>query len=70
MCSQYRISCSFLLRHLQRSMTPDTPSSSGSDTSKPNQRSGDEKLVVTVRIRPLKPDELARVLHAVDNKVK
>lgn len=51
-------------------MTPDTPSSSGSDTSKANQRPGDEKLVVTVRIRPLKPEESVRVLHAVDNKVK
>lgn len=50
-------------------MTPDTPSSSGSDTSKANQRPGDEKLVVTVRIRPMKPEESVRVLHSVDKKV-
>lgn len=51
-------------------MTPETPSSSGSDTSKTNQRSGEEKLIVTVRIRPVRPDESVRVLHAVDKKVK
>lgn len=51
-------------------MTPETPSSSGSDTSKATQKSGEEKLVVTVRIRPLRADETHKVLHAVDKKVK
>lgn len=50
-------------------MTPETPSSSGSDTSKATQRSADEKLVVTVRIRPLRPDESIRILHTIDKKV-
>lgn len=51
-------------------MTPETPSSSGSDNSKATQRSGEEKLVVTVRIRPVRPDESVRILHAEDKKVK
>nr|XP_023029277.1 kinesin-like protein KIF19 [Leptinotarsa decemlineata] len=49
-------------------MTPGTPSSSGSDTSKPPLRGAEERLMVAVRIRPLKPDESTRVLHAVNKK--
>ncbi|KAJ8979399.1 hypothetical protein NQ317_015828 [Molorchus minor] len=49
-------------------MTPETPSSSGSDTSRPPIRNAEERLMVAVRIRPLKADEATRSLHAVDKK--
>lgn len=49
-------------------MTPETPSSSGSDTTRP-AISAEERLMVAVRIRPLRQDESARVLHALDKKV-
>ncbi|CAH0563687.1 unnamed protein product [Brassicogethes aeneus] len=49
-------------------MTPETPSSSGSDSSRPPVRTAEEKLMVAVRIRPLKPDESQRVLYAVNKK--
>lgn len=52
-------------------MTPETtPSSSGSDSSRPSLKSADERLMVAVRIRPLKPDESQRVLYAVNKKVR
>lgn len=52
-------------------MTPETtPSSSGSDTSKRPLKSSEERLMVAVRIRPLKSDEPHRALYAVDKKVK
>lgn len=51
-------------------MTPETtPSSSGSDSSRPSLKSADERLMVAVRIRPLKADEPQRVLYAVNKKV-
>lgn len=50
-------------------MTPETPSSSGSDTSRPPM-SSEERLMVAVRIRPLRQDESARVLFALDKKVR
>ncbi|KAJ8929813.1 hypothetical protein NQ314_017410 [Rhamnusium bicolor] len=49
-------------------MTPETPSSSGSDTSRPPIRTAEERLMVAVRIRPLRPDESTRVLYAADKK--
>ncbi|KAF7278653.1 hypothetical protein GWI33_008103 [Rhynchophorus ferrugineus] len=49
-------------------MTPETPSSSGSDTSKPPLKTGEERLMVAVRIRPLKSDEHHRALYAADRK--
>ncbi|KAJ8923180.1 hypothetical protein NQ315_001734, partial [Exocentrus adspersus] len=49
-------------------MTPETPSSSGSDIAKPPLQSGEERLMVAVRIRPLRQDESARVLFALDKK--
>lgn len=47
-----------------------TPSSSGSDDSatRNDLKSADEKLMVAVRIRPLKPDEPQRSLFAVNKK--
>lgn len=52
-------------------MTPETTpsSSSGSDSSRPSLKSADERLMVAVRIRPLKADEPQRVLYAVNKKV-
>nr|CAI5826760.1 unnamed protein product [Callosobruchus analis] len=49
-------------------MAPETPSSSGSDTSIRPPMSAEERLMVAVRIRPLKPDETTRALYAVDKK--
>jgi hypothetical protein len=50
-------------------MTPETtPSSSGSDTSKRQTKSA-ERLMVAVRIRPLRNDEPQRALYAVNKKV-
>lgn len=52
-------------------MTPETPSSSGSETStKLPVKSAEERLMVAVRIRPLKPDESQRILYAANKKVK
>ncbi|XP_057667084.1 kinesin-like protein KIF19 [Diorhabda carinulata] len=48
-------------------MTPETPSSSGSDTPKTSCKS-EERLMVAVRIRPLKLDESTRVLYALNKK--
>ncbi|XP_018575134.1 kinesin-like protein KIF19 [Anoplophora glabripennis] len=48
-------------------MTPETPSSSGSDTTRP-AISAEERLMVAVRIRPLRQDESARILYALDKK--
>lgn len=50
-------------------MSPETPSSSGSDTSRPPIKSAEERLMVAVRVRPLKNDESHRVLYAADKKV-
>lgn len=51
-------------------MSPETtPSSSGSDSSRP-LISAEERLMVAVRIRPLRGDESQRVLHAVNKKVR
>lgn len=47
-------------------MTTATPSSSDSDSSK---KQGEERLMVAVRIRPLKSDESTRVLYAINKKV-
>ncbi|KAJ8957441.1 hypothetical protein NQ318_004921 [Aromia moschata] len=49
-------------------MSPETPSSSGSDTSRPQPKNAEERLMVAVRIRPLRPDESSRVLHAIEKK--
>ncbi|CAH1956477.1 unnamed protein product [Acanthoscelides obtectus] len=49
-------------------MAPETPSSSGSDTSIRPPMSAEERLMVAVRIRPLKPDDTTRCLYAVDKK--
>ncbi|XP_063916850.1 kinesin-like protein KIF19 isoform X2 [Zophobas morio] len=50
-------------------MTPETtPSSSGSDNSKRPLKSGEERLMVAVRIRPLRNDEPQRVLYALNKK--
>ncbi|CAG9864986.1 unnamed protein product [Phyllotreta striolata] len=49
-------------------MTPETPSSSGSDTSKPGGCKSEERLMVAVRIRPMKPDEPTKVLYALNKK--
>ncbi|XP_049817903.1 kinesin-like protein KIF19 isoform X2 [Aethina tumida] len=49
-------------------MTPETPSSSGSDSSRPPIRTAEERLMVAVRIRPLRQDEHQRVLYAVNKK--
>ncbi|KAH0813427.1 hypothetical protein GEV33_009364 [Tenebrio molitor] len=52
----------------RRKMTPETtPSSSGSDTSKRQTKSA-ERLMVAVRIRPLRNDEPQRALYAVNKK--
>lgn len=51
-------------------MTPQTPSSSGSDSSlRLPQKNNEERLMVAVRIRPLKPEEGPRVLHTTNDKV-
>lgn len=50
-------------------MSPETPSSSGSDTSRPPLKPAEERLMVAVRVRPLKNDEPHRVLYAADRKV-
>lgn len=51
-------------------MSPETPSSSGSDTSsRPPLKGNEERLMVAVRVRPLKNDESHRVLYAADKKV-
>ncbi|XP_019761161.1 kinesin-like protein KIF19 isoform X1 [Dendroctonus ponderosae] len=49
-------------------MSPETPSSSGSDTSRPPLKPAEERLMVAVRVRPLKNDEPHRVLYAADRK--
>lgn len=54
-------------------MAPQTPSSSGSDSSlrgpaSTTKGAEGERLMVAVRIRPLKSDEGARVLHAANDK--
>ncbi|CAG9767190.1 unnamed protein product [Ceutorhynchus assimilis] len=49
-------------------MSPETPSSSGSDTSRPPIKCAEERLMVAVRVRPLKRDESQRVLYAADEK--
>ncbi|KAK4874894.1 hypothetical protein RN001_014254 [Aquatica leii] len=49
-------------------MTPQTPSSSGSDETKAGVKSAEERLMVAVRIRPLKADEPQRVLYASSKK--
>ncbi|XP_066139573.1 kinesin-like protein KIF19 [Euwallacea fornicatus] len=50
-------------------MSPETPSSSGSDTSsRPQIKSAEERLMVAVRVRPLKNDETQRVLYGTDKK--
>lgn len=46
-----------------------TPTSSDSDTSRKLQKSAEDKLMVAVRIRPLKQDESQRCLYAVNKKV-
>lgn len=46
-----------------------TPSSSDSDTSRKNLKSAEERLMVAVRIRPLRNDENQRILYAVNKKV-
>lgn len=53
-------------------MSPETtPSSSGSDSSNNKPvKNADERLMVAVRIRPLKSDEPQRVLYAVNKKVR
>lgn len=50
-------------------MTPQTPSSSGSDDPKAPPKSAEERLMVAVRIRPLNSDEPNRVLYASSKKV-
>ncbi|XP_050298947.1 kinesin-like protein KIF19 [Anthonomus grandis grandis] len=50
-------------------MSPETPSSSGSDSSRPPPLKGaEERLMVAVRVRPLKEDEPHRVLYAANSK--
>ncbi|XP_045477693.1 kinesin-like protein KIF19 isoform X2 [Harmonia axyridis] len=49
-------------------MSPETPSSSGSETSRPPLKTAEERLMVAVRIRPLKADEPARCLYALNKK--
>ncbi|KRT86712.1 Kinesin [Oryctes borbonicus] len=44
------------------------PTSSDSDTSKKVPKTADERLMVAVRIRPLKPDEQQRCLYAINKK--
>lgn len=46
-----------------------TPTSSDSDTSRKIPKTADEKLMVAVRIRPLKSDEPQRCLYAINKKV-
>lgn len=48
-------------------MTTATPSSSDSDSSK--KQNGEERLMVAVRIRPIKSDDTNRVLYAINKKV-
>lgn len=51
-------------------MSPETPSSSGSDTSlRPPLKGNEERLMVAIRVRPLKNDDSHRVLYAADRKV-
>lgn len=51
-------------------MTPQTPSSSGSDSSiRGGPKTAEEHLMVAVRVRPLKGDETHRCLHVLNNKV-
>lgn len=51
-------------------MTPQTPSSSGSDSSvRVGPKSAEERLMVAVRVRPLKADESGRALHVLNSKV-
>lgn len=47
-----------------------TPSSSDSDSSKKATNNSEERLMVAVRIRPLRQDESTRVLYAINKKVK
>ncbi|KAF5280510.1 hypothetical protein FQA39_LY18032 [Lamprigera yunnana] len=49
-------------------MTPQTPSSSGSDEAKLAPKGVEERLMVAVRIRPLKSDEPQRALYAGSKK--
>ncbi|EFA08129.2 kinesin-like protein KIF19 [Tribolium castaneum] len=50
-------------------MTPETtPSSSGSDNPKRQLKGAEERLMVAVRIRPLKNDEPQRCLFAINKK--
>ncbi|KAB0793661.1 hypothetical protein PPYR_13281 [Photinus pyralis] len=49
-------------------MTPQTPSSSGSEEAKVPPKSAEERLMVAVRIRPLKSDEPQRTLYAASKK--
>lgn len=51
-------------------MTPQTPSTSGSDETKAPPKTAEERLMVAVRVRPLKADEPQRVLYAIDKKVR
>lgn len=46
-----------------------TPSSSGSDSSRPPLKTAEERLMVAVRIRPLKSEEGPRILYAMNKKV-
>lgn len=46
-----------------------TPSSSDSDTSRKIPKTAEEKLMVAIRIRPLKQDEPQRCLYAINKKV-
>lgn len=51
-------------------MTPQTPSSSGSDSSvRVGPKSAEERLMVAVRVRPLKADESGRALYVLNSKV-
>lgn len=52
-------------------MTTNNPpsSSESNDSAKKAGRNIEDKLMVAVRIRPLKPDESQRVLYAVNKKV-
>ncbi|KAI4456343.1 kinesin-related [Holotrichia oblita] len=45
-----------------------TPTSSDSDTSRKIPKTADERLMVAVRIRPLKSDEPQRCLYAINKK--
>lgn len=53
-------------------MTPETTSSSSSSesSSRPPLKNAEERLMVAVRIRPMKPDETQRVLYASNKKVR